>query len=155
MTEPERQALRHAISEARRALVAETTALECEQCAAPMPGAPSNKRFCGGRCRTYWWYRNTERGRAALRAKKRRVYARGGGIAASGSGGAVNEREFLERVELTLRQLADTKPHAYAEPTLGKNGLRSHHVSAPSACERCRLERLADEAADRAMRATA
>jgi hypothetical protein len=84
MTEPERQALRQAISDARRA---ETGAWYCEQCAAPMTLSvkPSNqfrKRFCSSRCRTYHWYRHSERGRAAMRAKKQRVYARGGGIAA-------------------------------------------------------------------------
>lgn len=84
MTEPERQALRLALDVAKRVQLAEGQPLACEQCGATMELHPHGraKRFCGNRCRTYAWYRNTERGRAAARAKKRRVYARGGGIKA-------------------------------------------------------------------------
>jgi hypothetical protein len=49
-----------------------------------MPANPSRpaKRFCCDRCRKYAWYRETEKGREENRKRKRRAYARGGGIAA-------------------------------------------------------------------------
>lgn len=67
----------------------------------------------------------------------------------------MTDREFFDRVERELREIVATPPHATNEPTLGKNGFVRHHVSAPQLCRRCRLERLADEAADRAMQAAA
>lgn len=61
----------------------------------------------------------------------------------------MNDREFLERVELELRAIAVRRPHATVD-SLGKdNVVRAHHVSDPASCDRCRLEKLADEAADR------
>jgi hypothetical protein len=88
--------------------------------------------------------------------------------------------ELLERVERTLRELVARKPHQEVE-TRGEGGrasvasrpaialpttkntaprpcsarrsrLRRRHVAYPSDCERCRLERLADEIADRGAR---
>lgn len=79
MTPDERHALRVAIDAAKRSLVS-----LCGCCNEPMAPHPNGqtKRFCSKNCRVRAWYRDTERGQVAARAKKRRVYARGGGIAA-------------------------------------------------------------------------
>lgn len=58
----------------------------------------------------------------------------------------MSEREFLEWVERELRDHASSLTHAY-RLTGGKTACSS------LSCARCRLEALADEAADRAWRA--
>ncbi len=58
--------------------------------------------------------------------------------------------EFLERVEHELRLAAEDFHHETQE-SRGSDGLmRSLHAPPLVDCQRCRLERLADEAADRA-----
>jgi hypothetical protein len=57
----------------------------------------------------------------------------------------VSDREFLEKVETTLRELAERELH--------NSGTTQGGVCLGPLCERCRLEQLADEAADRAARA--
>ncbi len=69
MTEAERQAIRAAISEARRARVK-----GCAYCGADLDGIQPkrpNRRFCSEMHRKLAWYRDTPQGRAYELAKRR------------------------------------------------------------------------------------
>lgn len=57
-------------------------------------------------------------------------------------------KEFLERCELELREAAAEFDHELVESRGADGLLHTHHMSDWKACRRCRLERLADEAAD-------
>ena len=76
MTEPERQALRHLIDQAKRARI-----LVCGWCGTEMLPHPTGypKRFCRSQCRKSAWRAQTEKGRALerrlQREKKRRLRA--------------------------------------------------------------------------------
>lgn len=60
----------------------------------------------------------------------------------------MTEREFLEQVELRLRTFATARIHKVQQFRAG-----GHHI--PTDCDRCLIEKLADEAADRASRIAA
>ena len=61
----------------------------------------------------------------------------------------MTEREFLERVERELRCAALDLGHALDAPNAAGRVL---HAPPSVDCQRCRLDRVADEAADRAAR---
>lgn len=64
----------------------------------------------------------------------------------------MTEREFLEAVERELLAAAERRRHEMFSSRNASGEMVSRHIPDTSACSRCRIEDLADEAADRATR---